>query len=168
MTAFPDPDEFAFVPALEACFEEILLELHALGRESFLDAPDALSLPGKDYDERGWRYFTLFGGGPECGPHRRRCPRTTRACMLVPGLVNAGFSLFRPGTRLAPHRGELAGNLRCHLPLVVPKGDVGIRCGDEQRRWERGRALVFDDTREHVAWNLGDSDRIVLLVTFRG
>ena len=49
MTAFPDPDEFAFVPALEACFEEILLELHALGRDAFVDAPDALSLPGKDY-----------------------------------------------------------------------------------------------------------------------
>jgi beta-hydroxylase len=167
MTAFPDPDEFVFVPALEGHFEEILLELHALGRERFVDAPDALSLPGGDYDERGWKYFTLFGSDAHCAENRRACPRTARACMLVPGLVNAGFSLFLPGTRLAAHRGELAGTLRCHLPLIVPRGDVGIRSGDETRRWERGRALLFDDSREHTAWNLGEGERVVLLVTFR-
>jgi beta-hydroxylase len=92
---------------------------------------------------------------------------TARACAAVPGLVNAGFSLFRPGTHLYPHRGELRGTLRCHLPLVVPAGDLGLRSGDETRAWQTGRCLVFDDTLEHEAWNHGGGDRVVLIVTFQ-
>jgi beta-hydroxylase len=56
--------------------------------------------------------------------------------------------------------------LRCHLPLIVPAGDVGLRSGNDTRSWQRGRCLIFDDTFEHEAWNRGDGDRVVLLVTF--
>lgn len=167
MGAFPDPAEFGFVAPLEVQFEDLLAELKQLREEEFVDAPDSLSLAKDGYDERGWKYYALFGGGAECAAHRRRCPQAARACSMVPGLLNAGFSLFRPGTRLFPHKGELVGTLRCHLPLVLPRGDFGIRSGDETRRWELGRCLVFDDTREHTAWNLGQGDRVVLLVTFR-
>ena len=84
----------------------------------------------------------------------------------MPFLANAGFSCFRPGTHLYPHHGELHGVLRCHLPLVVPEGDVALRFADDVRRWQPARCIVFDDTFEHEAWNHASSDRIVLLVTF--
>jgi beta-hydroxylase len=60
----------------------------------------------------------------------------------------------------------MPGALRCHLALVVPEGDVGLRAGGQTRRWLPGRCLVFDDTIEHEAWNHGATDRVVLIVTF--
>jgi beta-hydroxylase len=109
----------------------------------------------------------LFGGDDAlAAANRARCPATVRACSAVPGLVNAGFSLLQPGTHLYPHRGEMTGVLRCHLPLVVPAGDVALRIGGAVHRWLPGRCVVFDDTFEHEAWNRGAGDRVVLLVTF--
>jgi len=166
MSAFPDPSAFAFVPALEAAHETILAELRALDLDAFLESPDSLTGVRDGYDERGWRYLGLHGEGEDLEANRRRCPATARACAQVPRLTHAGFSLFRPGTHLYPHHGERPGVLRCHLALVVPSGDVGLRSGARTRRWRAGRCLILDDTCEHEAWNHGDGDRVVLIVTF--
>ena len=164
MSAFHDPRALAFVPALEAAFPAILAELRALPDERFVEAPDSLTTVSGVHDETGWRMCALLGDGEE-PRNRELCPETARRCAAIPGLVNASFSLFRPGTHLYPHRGELGGVLRCHLGLVVPEGDVGIRIGGETRRWSAGRCLAFDDTVEHEAWNHGEGDRVVLIVT---
>jgi beta-hydroxylase len=166
MSAFRDPGQFEFVPALEASMRAILAELGQLTALDFAESPDGLTTVADGYDERGWRQFELLGDEPRPRVDRRRCPRTIDACLAVPGLVNASFSLLQPGTHLYPHRGERVGVLRCHLPLVVPDGDVGLRIGDETRSWQPGRCLIFDDTFEHEAWNHGAGDRVVLLVTF--
>ncbi len=166
MSAFRDPAAFPFVRRLEAAFPAMLAELRALATADFAEAPDSLTTVDGVYDERGWHYYALFGAA-DAAAHRAYCPATAAACAAVPGLENAGFSRFRPGTHLYPHQGEMAGVLRCHLPLLVPEGDVGIRFGTETRRWQAGRCLVFDDTIEHEAWNHAASDRVVLIVTFR-
>lgn len=163
---FHDPRSFAFVPGLEAACEDVRAELGALGESAFAPSPDSLTTVRDGYDETGWLSYDLWGNG-DLEPNRARCPRTARLCAGVPGMVNAGFSMLRPGTHLYPHRGELAGVLRCHLPLLVPDGDLGLSIGGETRVWQPGRCLVFDDTTEHEAWNRGDGDRVVLLVTFR-
>ena len=165
MRAFHDPTDFPFVPMLEAAFPSILAELQALPATEFREAPDSLTTAADGYDERGWLDYPLFGSGDHTA-HRARCPATARACAAVPGLVNAGFSWFRPGTHLYPHHGELQSVLRCHLALVVPAGDVALSSGGEVRRWQAGRCLLFDDTIEHEAWNHGDGDRVILLLTF--
>lgn len=165
MSAFRDPLEFAFVPRLEARTAELRAELEALPRARFEESLDSLTTVSGVYDERGWRYFDLYGSG-DFEANRARCPLAAAACADVPGMVNAGFSLFEPGTHLYPHRGELEGVLRCHLPLVVPAGDQGLRAAGEARAWQPGRCLIFDDRVEHEAWNHGDGDRVVLLVTF--
>lgn len=162
---FHDPREFAFVPAFEAECERILTELNELGEADFTPSPDSLTTVKDGYDETGWHAFELYGQG-ELEANRARCPITSRACAAVPGMENASFSLLRPGTHLYPHRGELPGVLRCHLPLRIPAGDLGLRLGDETRVWRAGRCLVFDDTIEHEAWNRTGGDRVVLIVTF--
>jgi len=160
--AFHDPRDFAFVPRLEAAFESILAELASLDDADLAVSPDSLTTVRDGYDETGWRYFDLFGPG-DFEANRARCPVTADACAAVPGLVNAGFSSFAPGTHLFPHRGELEGVLRCHLPLIVPEGDQGIRVDGETRAWRRGRCLVFDDTIEHEAWNNSEDPRYILI-----
>lgn len=166
MSGFQQTSQFAFVPALEAAFDDIRAELEALGEGDFIESPDSLTTIRDGYNETGWHYFDLFGDTGGFEANRERCPKTARACAAVPGMQNAGFSLFRTGTHLYPHRGEIEGVLRCHLPIQVPSGDLGIQFCDETRVWEPGRCLVIDDSFEHTAWNLGDGDRVVLLVTF--
>jgi beta-hydroxylase len=163
---FRDPRDFAFVPSLEAAHAALAAELDGLDPEAFVESPDALTHAGVGYDERGWRYLELFGrGGLEA--QRARAPRAAAAARAVPGLLNAGLSLLRPGTHLEPHRGELAGVLRCHLALRVPLGDCALRGGGQTRAWTPGKCLIFDDTHLHEAWNRGGGDRVVLLVTFQ-
>lgn len=49
--------------------------------------------------------------------------------------------------------------LRVHLPILAPgKGLSRLRVGSETREAVAGRALVFDDSFEHEAWN--DSDTL--------
>jgi beta-hydroxylase len=58
--------------------------------------------------------------------------------------------------------------LRLHLGLIVPepRERTAIRVGPEQRHWEEGRALIFDDAYEHEAWNETGGVRVVLWVDF--
>ncbi len=165
MTAFFCTDRFAFVRGLEASFGVIRRDLQQLTAADFVASPDSLTTVADGYDETGWSWYGLFGGDGDAA-RRVHCPATARALDAVPGLVNAGFSRFCPGTHLYPHCGELGGVLRCHLPLLVPDGDVALRIGSEVRRWQPGRCVVFDDNLEHDAWNRGASDRVVLLITF--
>ena len=163
---FLDPRAFAFVPTLEAAFPSLLTELERLPTTAFDESPDALSIAAQGYDERGWRSLELHGrDGLEA--NRALAPRAAAAAAVVPGMVHAGLSLLLPGTHLEPHRGERAGVLRCHLALSVPHGDCAIRGAGQTRGWTPGRCLVFDDTQVHEAWNHGDGERVVLLVTFR-
>lgn len=166
MSAFFDPQQFPFVAELERSFEELAREVNGLDRSCYLESADSLTTLRGHYNETGWRYFDLHGDG-DFGEQRAQLPKTSAACLRVPELVNAGLSLFEPGTHLYPHHGEMQGVLRCHLPLVVPPGDQGIRIGSETMTWQAGRCLVFDDTFEHEAWNHTEADRIVLIVTFR-
>lgn len=50
--------------------------------------------------------------------------------------------------------------LRVHLPLLAPTGGLSrLRVGLETREAFEGRALVFDDSYEHEAWNDGETER---------
>ncbi len=166
MSAFRDPRTFPFTAQLEAAFPTILGELQQLDAAAFAPAPDSLTTIEGRYDETGWLWLSLVAAGGAPAPALARCPATARALAAIPALHNAGFSRFLPGTHLYPHHGELPGVLRCHLALIVPRGDCAIRFGDETRGWQPGHCLVFDDTLEHEAWNRGDGPRTVLLITF--
>ena len=60
---------------------------------------------------------------------------------------------------------DVSDELWANLMVEVPAG-CGIRVGGEARTWERGRALVFDDSFEHEVWNDADAERVVLLLRF--
>ena len=53
-------------------------------------------------------------------------------------------------THIRPHWGPTNTQIKAHLGLVVPRQPDGGRCtslrvGDEEREWEVGKALLFDD-----------------------
>ncbi|MBB5985374.1 aspartyl/asparaginyl beta-hydroxylase domain-containing protein [Sphingobium lignivorans] len=119
-------------------------------------------------DDPRWSSFYFLRDGEVVAEHAARCPATMDALTLpdlarVPGRGPlAIWSMLRPGTHIEPHTGLLNTRLICHLPLIVPPG-CGFRCGSEQRAWEEGKLLIFDDSVEHEAWNRGSALRVVLL-----
>lgn len=125
---------------------------------------DAASLS----QDEGWKIFPLIAYGIRSQPNIDMCPETWRIVQRIPGLTTAMFSILEPGKRLPPHRGPYNGVLRLHLGVLVPeRGEqLAIRVGPEQRHWQEGRVLIFDDAYEHEAWNESSQVRVVLFVDF--
>jgi ornithine lipid ester-linked acyl 2-hydroxylase len=82
-------------------------------------------------------------------------------------LIAVEFSLLTGGTHILPHKGFSKMILRCHLPLIVPEeGECALRVGEEQKAWNEGELLIFDDSFEHEAWNKSTMPRLVLMLDF--
>jgi beta-hydroxylase len=157
---FMDAARYPFTADLAAGFRAVRQELDAL-------AGGALR-PWHDrhlYDGDAWKAFGLYAFGRKLEANCRLCPETTRLVEGVPGMLSAGFSRLEPGAHIRPHTGLRRGVYRCHLGLRVPSG-CALRVEAETRSWREGECLVFDDTREHEAWNRGTTERVVLLVDF--
>ena len=125
---------------------------------------DAASITSDDR----WKIFLFTAYGVHSARNCELCPQTWRIVRRIPGLRTAMFSILAPGKRIPPHRGPYNGVLRLHLGLLVPapRDRAGIRIGPEQRHWDEGRALIFDDAFEHEAWNETGRERVVLFIDF--
>lgn len=160
---------FPWVPALEARWRGIREELDMLLAEGtaipcFQDIVEEVRTIQRD---TLWKTYFLKAVGMDCRDNAARCPRTMEALALVPDVKNAFFSIFEPGKHVPPHRGAYNGVLRLHLGLrVADPARCGLRVGDRLCRWEEGRALIFDDSFNHEAWNDSGDCRVVLFVDF--
>lgn len=79
------------------------------------------------------------------------------------------YSILEAGKELPIHRGPFKGVVRCHIPIVVPEGDLGLIVYSDDLtdneviyRWQE--PFVFDDTHRHSAWNRTKDKRVVLLM----
>jgi aspartate beta-hydroxylase len=115
-----------------------------------------------------WTGYYFYRYGERRAANCDDCPRTARALDPLPlsRIPKHGpevlFSVFAPGTHLLPHRGVTNTRLVGHLPLIVPE-DCALNVAGEIHRWVEGRAVVFDDTYEHEAWNRSARTRVVLI-----
>ena len=117
-----------------------------------------------------WRVCHLYNQGRRADEVCNTCPRTAgilekfgpfrQPCAFTSAL----FSVMDAGTHITPHCGPTNCRLRCHLPLSVPNGCV-LRVNGEQRVWEEGRPVLFDDSFIHEAWNRATQGyRAILMV----
>jgi aspartyl/asparaginyl beta-hydroxylase (cupin superfamily) len=161
---FYDPNEFELTRRLEAAYPEIRRELEALlasGGQAF--RPYA---GGHGFVSVGWNnfYFSLFG--KENAANVARCPRTAEVLNSIPrqDRTMTMFAALNPRARLEPHTGPANGVLRVHLPLIVPE-KCRIKVGGEERTWEEGKVLIFDDSFVHEVQNDSDRVRVVLFLS---
>ena len=189
--AFPDlpprawfePGEFPWAEEVRAAWPAIREELEQIlpHPESF--DPYIKSDPGRkggpktpsgtDFsalaDSREWTAFYLYTSAGRDHENCARCPRTAalmdrlplaRAEDYMPEIL---FSVLEPGGHIIPHFGQSNIRLTVHLGIIIPHG-CNIRVGDETQTWSEGELLVFDDSFEHEARNVGESQRIVLIL----
>jgi aspartate beta-hydroxylase len=165
---------FPWMEQLEAQTDAIRQELLQLlpgttGRERvFTDAAvEQQNLRGLK-SPPSWNGYYFYRHGQRRDENCAACPVTARTLDSLPlsHVREHGpevlFSVFTAGTHLLPHRGVTNTRLVGHLPLLVPP-DCALNVGGEVHAWQEGRAVVFDDTYEHEAWNRSDRTRVVLI-----
>jgi aspartyl/asparaginyl beta-hydroxylase (cupin superfamily) len=150
---------FPSVVALEDNWKSIREEYNSI-------SSGAIPYLEEDLYRGEWDVFPFRFFEKEFEENQKRCPKTWKALKEIPDLVNAAFSILRHDTDIHPHTGFTKEVLRCHLGLHTPSRCLLV-VGDEPRRWVEGKALVFDDTLEHYAYNHSDADRVVLLLDFK-
>lgn len=174
-TAYFECPEFPWIEALErqtdAIREELIGVLPQAERSERVFTDDTAERQGLGSDRGAptWNGFYFYRHGARRDENHDLCPRTSAALDAIP-LVRIRdhapevmFSVLMPGTHILPHRGVTNTRAVCHLPLIVPE-DCALVVGGETHAWREGRAVVFDDTFEHEAWNRGSRTRVVLII----
>jgi aspartyl/asparaginyl beta-hydroxylase (cupin superfamily) len=166
-------ETFPWLETLEAATEAMTGELETVLRDEAAFDPylkHTPNVPSADYaliESMDWSTSFLMRNGEET-PVAARCPQTMAAlaaaplCRVRARSPEAMFSQLKAGAHIRPHTGVTNTRLICHVPLIVPP-DCHFRVGNEVRRWEKGKAWVFDDTIEHEARNNSDRTRVVLI-----
>lgn len=115
-----------------------------------------------------WSAYHLYKNGELQAENAKKCPNTMGFLTEAPQPIqlnrtpSAMFSLLKPKTHIPSHVGVSNVRLVTHIPLIIPDG-CGFRVGNQIRPWELGKAMIFDDTIEHEAWNYSDKLRVVLI-----
>jgi aspartate beta-hydroxylase len=173
---FWDRNEFLWLDKLEGSTNAILGELQSVlasdadGLTPYIHYGEGLPIDqwaGLNHNP-DWSAYHLIEGGIIDEAHAKNCPKTMAAVGEVPFPQLPGrspvamFSLLKPHTHIPPHTGASNARLLCHLPLIVPES-CRYRVGGSWRNWEVGKAIIFDDTIEHEAFNESDHLRAVLI-----
>jgi aspartyl/asparaginyl beta-hydroxylase (cupin superfamily) len=172
--AFYEREEFPWLAGIEAATPALVAEVQARLADGsdfrpYVETPADRPAPNNPLrDDPSWGAHYLWWNGAPVAEHAAAAPATMAALALAPMPHITGrspmalWSLLTPGTHIQPHHGMLNTRLICHIPLVV-NADCALRVGHETRCWEPGRALIFDDSFEHEAWNRGSATRVILL-----
>ena len=130
---------------LDANFATIEAELHAALKTS--------AFTRDEFGRGNWSKFMLFEAGTYDPANCKLAPflctlvlRYGEVYSMVLGDVK--FSSMTPGSHIPPHCGPSNSRMRLHLGIQTPE-NVTIRCGNVNRTWARGRAMIFDDSYEH-------------------
>lgn len=164
LTPWLSLSEVEGLDGLAAHWETIRDEALALARDGGIKAPEHHDdVAFRSFFKRGWKRFYLCWYGASHPSAERLCPRTVELLGQVPGLKAAMFAVLPAGGRLRAHRDPFAGSLRYHLGLWTPNDDrCFIEVDGERYSWRDGKAVLFDETFVHEAWNHTDRDRIIL------
>lgn len=164
-------ESFEWVQELEKATPRITEEFRAVRHR-----PSDYDIEGTDHAAAlhtggEWHWASLIDRGRVQSGLWEKCRETSAVLEGIPNLclgempfAFAFFSTLKAGCKIAPHTAPCNLRLRVHLPLIVPEPEAcGIRVAGETRRWEVGKAMIFDDSFEHETWNDGSSERVVLL-----
>ena len=119
----------------------------------------------------GWYLFYLINQGVKNEQNCLKCPKVVeiikrlKSTMLDCAFGNVVFSVLLPGTHIACHCGPTNVRIRCHLPIQAPEGYF-ISVAGEQKTWQEGETLIFDDSFYHEVYCRGNINepRVILMI----
>jgi aspartyl/asparaginyl beta-hydroxylase (cupin superfamily) len=159
---FHDPDRFPIVRELQNSYSVLRSELLGLSASTFHPETEQVHRIGS------WEVLHLYERGRKDEENCRLCPSTVKIIESHDTLrTTAGMvyvSKMKPGTHIAAHCGPTNIRIRCHLGIQIPSRNCALRVGDQERTWQEGKCLVFDDSLDHESWNYSNGDRVVLIV----
>jgi aspartyl/asparaginyl beta-hydroxylase (cupin superfamily) len=123
----------------------------------------------KNNNTNKWTLFPIKAFGKWSNKNIKSCPNIYNLLQNNSDIINIGFSRLSAGTKLDEHQGwaNLSNYvLRCHLALIVP-GPAYIYCENDKQQQQVGKWIVFDDSKLHYADNMGNDDRIVLILDIK-
>jgi aspartyl/asparaginyl beta-hydroxylase (cupin superfamily) len=80
---------------------------------------------------------------------------------------SAGYSILDAGGVVPIHTDTEEGHenyVICHVPLIVPDGDIGFLEGDVEGKWVEGSCFLLDIETPHSIWNRTSQPRVVVLL----
>ncbi|XP_028396833.1 aspartate beta-hydroxylase domain-containing protein 2-like [Dendronephthya gigantea] len=118
-----------------------------------------------------WHLFYFINQGVKDYRNCLQCPKVVEtiegleSAMLDCAFGNVMYSVLLPGTSIGRHCGPTNARIRCHVPLIAPKGYF-ISVAGEQRTWKKGDILIFDDSFYHEVYcHAGlNEPRVVLMI----
>lgn len=129
------------------------------------------------YEEpiHSWKIYPFYVFGIWVNKNCETCPILTKFLKSIKGLKTASLSRLTPGTKLVPHQGYASHSnyvLRCHFPIILPKKKKSSKMyvADsyqskfESKSYQKFKWMIFDDAKVHYSENLGESERVVLLL----
>ncbi len=158
-----DPNRFPWVGRMVGNWEDIRTEwdeFHQAGGQ----LPHLRDLLDEDQGSDGpWKAGLLVSKGKAATRLAERFPSTVEQTLEVPGIWSALWSVLPPGSELPEHHGPNAGVLRFHLGVACPVNSA-LRVNSRVVPYQDRRAILFDDTAPHEAWNRGPTDRVTLFL----
>ncbi|MAS97506.1 MAG: aspartyl beta-hydroxylase [Kiritimatiellaceae bacterium] len=167
---FFDNEDFPITKVLEDKYPIIKGEFEKMQDRLNDFAPFQEMSPDQIYisNDDKWKMFFLKAGKIRFERNCQEFPETMKIIESEKNLISAYFSVIGPRKMLMPHEGPWCGILRIHLGLQIPTEGKGctLVVNQQEYRWEEGKAVVFDDTYEHIAVNMTDRNRIVLFLDY--
>jgi aspartate beta-hydroxylase len=117
-----------------------------------------------------WNALFFYRHGKRYEENHLRCPETSATldslelCTIRHQAPEICFSVLTPGSHILPHYGVTNARVVVHLPLIVPERCALNIVGIGTHVWQEGRAMVFDDSYLHEAWNHSSAVRVILLM----
>ena len=165
-----DKKDFPITKVLEDNYAVIKAELEPLMRRVVDFAPFQDISPDQIYisNDDKWKMFFLKAATIRFKKNCAQMPKTMAILDQCRNIVSAYFSVLGPHKMLMPHEGPWCGVIRIHLGMQIPRQGKGcvLVCDEQEYRWEEGKTVVFDDTYEHIAVNMTDSNRVVLFLDY--
>lgn len=141
--------------------DEISALIHKSDKEFTSNSYLGISSPG------GWTSLSyLFWGLKIKKDLKEQCPLLNGYLKKIPGLVSLSFSCLSPKVSLTEHYGDTNAIIRCHFGIEIPGSlpACGLKVNGEQRGWEEGKWVLFNDAYLHSAWNQAEKRRIVMII----
>ncbi|MBE7443352.1 MAG: aspartyl/asparaginyl beta-hydroxylase domain-containing protein [Flavobacteriales bacterium] len=160
-----NPNDFEWSEELERKINIVREELLLLLKSNQKEVKPYFASAMMNAPEK-WKSLSFYFWGIAMSKNAiNSCPETISLLKNIPCLVSASISIMEPNSEIKPHYGDTDAIYRCHLGVEIPQGlpNCGFRVGYEDRSWENGKLLIFNDAAYHKAWNQSDSRRVILL-----